>query len=104
MLQIAPWFLSFRRLPNKLTKYYDQEAHLGLNELSLQVPILKTWHLVEKLSKQLCVGKIIHYEQCLLHFVKIDYTNKCLQRQWITCTKEGIKFSNREIDDFLTLA
>jgi hypothetical protein len=36
--------------------------------------------------------------------MKIDLISKYLQRQWITCTKEGVEFSNNKIDDFLTLA
>jgi len=35
--------------------------------------------------------------------MKINKTDKYLQRQHITCTKEGAKSSNSEINDFLTL-
>jgi hypothetical protein len=45
----------WRSAKNELTK------HLGINKLSLRVAILRTRHLVEKLSKWPHVGKIIHY-------------------------------------------
>jgi hypothetical protein len=61
-LQIAPWVLLSGGLSqNEQIKYSAWEAHLGVDELSLQVAILKTKHLVEKLSKQQRVGKLIHY-------------------------------------------
>ncbi len=49
-------------------------------------------------------GKIIHYQQCMPHHVKIDQTDKYFWRQQITCTKEGVESSDIEIDDFLILA
>jgi hypothetical protein len=51
----------WRTIENEQTKCYAQEAHLGVDELSLWIIILRTKHLVEKLSKQPRVGKFIHY-------------------------------------------
>jgi hypothetical protein len=55
-------FIIWRIIENKQTKYSTQETHLGVDELSLKATILRTRHLVEKLSKQPRVGKFIHYE------------------------------------------
>jgi hypothetical protein len=52
----------WRIIENRQTKYSIQEAHLGVDELSLRVAILRTRHLVEKLSKRPYVGKLIHYQ------------------------------------------
>jgi hypothetical protein len=51
----------YRTIENEQTKYYVQEAHLGVDKLFLWVAILKTRHLVEKLSKQPHVDKFTHY-------------------------------------------
>jgi hypothetical protein len=40
----------WRTTENEQIKYYVRKAHLGVDELSLWVAILKTRHLVEKLS------------------------------------------------------
>jgi alpha-D-ribose 1-methylphosphonate 5-phosphate C-P lyase len=61
---------------NELTKYFAQLAHLGINKLSLQATILKTQHLVEKLSKQLRVNNITNYQQHMPHPMKIDQIGK----------------------------
>jgi hypothetical protein len=44
-------FIIWRIAENDLTKYYVREVHLGIDKFSLRVAILRTWHLVEKLSK-----------------------------------------------------
>ncbi len=93
-------FIIWRIIENRQTKYSIQEAHLGVDELSLRVAILRTRHLVEKLSKQPHVGKLIQYHQCLPHFVEMEQTGKYLQRQQITYTNEGVKSFDNEIDDF----
>jgi hypothetical protein len=64
----------WRIAKNELTKYFAQEAHLGINKLSLQATILKTKHLVEKLSKQPRVNNITHYR--MPHPMKIDHIGK----------------------------
>lgn len=56
----------------------------------------------EKLSKQLHIGKIFHYQQCMLHLMKIHQVNKYLQGQQITHTKERTESFNNEIKDYLT--
>jgi hypothetical protein len=44
-------FIIWRTIANEKTKYYARETHLKVDELSLWVVILRTKHLVEKLSK-----------------------------------------------------
>jgi hypothetical protein len=41
----------WRTIKNKQIKYFAWETHLGVDELSLWVTILKIRHLVDKLSK-----------------------------------------------------
>jgi hypothetical protein len=69
-------FIIWRTIENKKTKYFAWEAHLIVDKLSLCATILKTRHLVENLSKQPCVGKLIHYQQCLPHPMKVEETGK----------------------------
>ncbi len=56
----------------------------------------------EKLSKQPCIGKISHYQQCLLHLMKIHQVDKYFRRQQITYIKERIESFDSEIKDYLT--
>ncbi len=41
----------WRIIENEQTMYFTLKAHLGVDELSLRETILRTRHLVEKLSK-----------------------------------------------------
>ncbi len=75
---------------------------MGIDKLSPWVAILITRHLVEKMFKEPCVNKIIHYEQCLPHPMNIEQTSKYFRKQQITHTKEVVKSSNNEIDNFFT--
>ncbi len=52
------------------TKFQAIDAHVGQDALYLQAAILRTQHLVDKLSKQPCIGKTTHYHQCFPHLVK----------------------------------
>lgn len=65
-------FIILRITKNEQTKYFSWEVHLGVDEISLRVANLKTWHLMEKLSKWPFLGKITHYQYCLSHLVKIE--------------------------------
>ncbi len=97
-------FIIWRTTKNQQTKYFAQEQFLGTNKLSLWTTILRTRHLLEKLSKWPHVGELTRYQQCLPYLVKIEQIGKYLWRQHMTHTKEGTKFSDSDIDDFLTLA
>jgi hypothetical protein len=58
---------------------------------------------VDKLTKQPHIGKIAHYQQCLSHLVKPNQINQYVRGEQIITTKDGVEFSNNEIDDYLTL-
>ncbi len=101
-LQITPWPLLSGGLsridkPSILFRKHIQE---WTNYPYDRVAILRTRHLVEKLSKQPHVGKLIQYHQCLPHFMEMEQIRKYLQRQQITYTNEGVKSFDNEIDDF----
>ncbi len=51
----------WRTIENEQIKYFAWEAHLGVDKLSPWASILRTRHLVEKMSKWPRVGKFIHY-------------------------------------------
>jgi hypothetical protein len=58
--------------------------------------------LVDKLTKQPQIGKIVHYELCLPHLVKPNQINRYVRGKRITITKDGAKSSNSEIEDYFT--
>jgi len=57
---------------------------------------------VDKLTKQPHISKIVHYQQCLPHLVKLNQINQYVRGEQITTTKDGAKSFNSEIDDYLT--
>jgi hypothetical protein len=50
------------RINCEFMKFQAIDAHIGQNALYMQVAILRTWHLVEKLTKQPHIGKIACYQ------------------------------------------
>jgi hypothetical protein len=57
--------------------------------------------LVDKLTKWPRIGKITHYQQCFLHVMKFNQIYQYMKGEWITTTKDGIEFSNNEINFIL---
>jgi hypothetical protein len=80
-MQAITWKVSY-----EFTKFQATNAHLGQYALYLQAAILHTWHLVDKLTKQPCIGNFAHYQLCLPHPVKPNWINQYMRGERITTT------------------
>ncbi len=69
----------YQVLGNKCTSF-------GHDALYLQVAILCTQHLVDKLTKWPCIDKIVHYQQCFLHPMK---PNQPIREGWTNYNNKG---------------
>jgi hypothetical protein len=96
-METIQWTTSY-----KYTKDQAKDAYFSTHPLMLQAVIVKTKHLVKKLATRSCIGRVWQYQQCFPHPLKIKKTQKYVQGDTITTTRDMVESSDSEIDDFLT--